>query len=123
RVSELTTLGATLDERGRVLLARMDAAEARFSGLEAHAAEAERLTQTTETVSSHLRESHRRAEEIKKTVTAITARCASVEGLAERSQTLRKEIEQRQGAVAEAGKDLERAAALREQSAASAQTL
>jgi chromosome segregation ATPase len=123
QMADLETLSGQMDERGRQLQARMDAAEQRFAGLAAHAEEAERLSMTVATVSSGLSDAGREADEIKKTVAAIEARAESVEALAEQTKTLRKELEQRQRALAETTKDLQQVSTLREEAAASAQQL
>ncbi len=122
-MADLGALSGKLDERGRQLQTRMEAAEQRFVGLAAHAEEAERLSMTVATVSSNLHEAERKTDEIGKTMAAIGARCESVEELAERTRGLRAELEQRQHAVTEATKDLQRASTSRKEAAASAQQL
>lgn len=123
RMGELATLGGTLDERGRELQGRMEAAEQRFVSLAAQAEEAERLGKSMAAVSSGLHQAGRDTEAIGKTVAALEARCESVEALAERTRALREEIEQRQRALAEATEGLKRASELRQEAAASAQDL
>lgn len=123
RVAELGTLGADLDERGRQLQARMDAAEQRFVGLAEHAEEADRIGQTVASLTSGVQAAARRAEAIGKTVAALESRCESVEGLAERTEALREQLDQRQHALAETSKTLQRASKLRQEAAASAQQL
>ena len=123
RMTELGTLGGNLDERGRQLLARMEAAEQRFLGLATQAEEAERMSRAITAVSSSLHEAGQKTSDIGRTVTAIEARCESVEELAERTRTLRQELEQRQHALDEAAKDLQRASGLRQEAAVSAQQL
>src|SRR5690606_21278838 len=56
RMAELGALGGSLDERGRDLQARVDAAEQRFVGLVAQAEEAERLGKAVASLSSGLME-------------------------------------------------------------------
>lgn len=123
RLAELGSLGATLDDRGRDLQARMDAAEQRFIGLSAHAEEAEHLGKSVAVLSAGLEEAEREVGEIVKSLAMVEARCESVDGLAERTRMLRHEIEQRQHALDEATRDLERASQLRQEAAASAQEL
>src|SRR3970282_2207357 len=112
-----------LDERGRELDARMEAAEQRFVGLAAQAEEAERLGKAMAGVTSGLKEAERDAADVGKAVAALEARCESVEGLAERPRALREELDQRQHALEEAAKDLQRSSKLRQEAAASAQQL
>jgi chromosome segregation ATPase len=123
QVAEIGALGADLDERGRQLQTRMDAAEQRFIALAAHAEEAERVSKTVASVSSSVREAARLAAATGKTVAASEARCGSVEGLAERTRALGEELDQRQHALEEAAKKLQRASKLRQEAAASAQQL
>jgi len=122
-MADFETLSGHIDERGQQLQARMEAAEKQFLGLAAHAEDAERMTMTVTTVASRLNEASREAEEVRKAVDAITERSESVEALAERTQTLRKEIEQRQHAVAQVTKDLAKATELRQEAADAAQHL
>jgi chromosome segregation ATPase len=123
QVAEIGALGADLDERGRQLRTRMDAAEQRFIALAAHAEEAERVSQTVASVASSVREATRLATVTGKTVAASEARCESVEGLAERTRALGEELDQRQLALDEAAKKLQRVSKLRQEAAASAQQL
>lgn len=123
QVAEIGALGADLDERGRQLRTRMDAAEQRFIALAARAEEAERVSQTVAGVVSSVREATRLATATGKTVAASEARCESVEGLAERTRALGAELEQREHALEEAAKKLQRVSKLRQEAAASAQQL
>ncbi len=120
---DLGALGGKLDERGRELHTRMEAAEQRFVALAAQAEEAERLSASIATVKSNVNEVKRKSGEIAKTIEAVGTRCDSVETLAERTRTLRAELEQRQHALAEAAKDLQRASTSRQEAEASAQEL
>ncbi|TMQ49348.1 MAG: hypothetical protein E6K73_10200 [Candidatus Eisenbacteria bacterium] len=123
RMAELGALGARLDEREKQLQTRMEAAEQRFVGLAARVEEAERLSTNIAVVSSDLMEAERKTGELGKAVSEIATRCESVEELAERTRALRPELDQRQHAVTEATKDLERASTLRKEAATSAQKL
>jgi chromosome segregation ATPase len=123
RMTDLEALGGRLDERGQKLHAQMEGAEQKFLGLAASAQEAERLTQSVAGVSSRLIESERKAEGIQKAVAATAQRCESVEELAEQTRALKPELDQRQHALKEATKDLQRASALRKDAATAAQQL
>ncbi len=123
RMADLGSLTARLEERDRQLQARMETAEQQLVGLSAHAADAERLNQTISTVSSHVSEAGRRADEVGKTVAAVAARCESVEALAERTRALGPELEQRHNAIREATENLEQASELRKEAADSAQQM
>jgi len=123
RMTDLGALGGTLDERGRQLQSRMEAAEQRFSRLSAQSDEADRLGKAMADVSARLQEAERQADEIGKTVAANESRCDSVETIAEKTRALRQEIEQRQHALEQAALDLRRASELRQEAAASAQQL
>jgi DNA repair exonuclease SbcCD ATPase subunit len=123
RMADLVVLGGKLDERGMELLARMEAAEQRFAGLEAHSEEADEMAKTVNEVSASLRGVEREASEIGKRLAALNGRCETVEKLAERSRKLREELEQRESALEEASKDLDRVSEAREEAAAVAQQL
>ena len=123
RVAEIGALGADLDERGRQLRTRMDAAEQRFIALGAHAEEADRVSKTVASIASSVNEAARQATATGKTVAAFEARCESVEGIAERTRALREELAQRQLALEEAARKLQRVSKLRQEAAASAQQL
>jgi len=70
-----------------------------------------------------VREAARLAAAAGKTVAASEARCESVEGLAERTRALGEELDQRQHALEEAAKKLQRVSKLRQEAAASAQQM
>jgi DNA repair exonuclease SbcCD ATPase subunit len=123
QVAEIGALGADLDERGRQLRTRMDAAEQRFVDLAAHAEEAERVSKTVAGVTSSVREAARQAAATGKAVAAAEARCESVEGIAESARALREELDQREHALEEAARKLQQASKLRQEAAASAQQL
>ena len=123
RMSDLGSLGSTLDERGRQLQGRMEAAEQSFVALNARAEEAERTSKAMAAMTAHLQDAQQRADEIGRMIASIEARCESVEGIAEQSRALRDELEQRQRALKDAASDLQRASRLREEAAASAQQL
>jgi DNA repair exonuclease SbcCD ATPase subunit len=123
RLTQLGTLGGNLDERGRQLMERMQAAEQRFAGLSAQAEEAGRTARVVAETSSGLGLAARGTEEVGRKVAALEARCESVETLAERTQALKKELDQRQNALESAKKDLQKASGLRQDAATSAQKL
>lgn len=123
RLTECAALSATLDERGLTLQERMDAAEQRFLHFASHAREADRISDTVARVAASVSEAVRQAETTGQSVAAIEARCAAVEDLAERTRTLKETIEQRQGALEAAARDLESASTLRQEAADAAQKL
>lgn len=123
RLTSLATQGGSLDERGRELAARMQAAEQRFTGLAAQAAEAERTARVVAESAASLTETVRGTDQVEERLAAAEARCASVEALAERTQTLQKELAQRQQTLQRAKQDLAEATSLRQQAAAAAQHL
>ncbi len=123
RLAELGALAARLDERAQQLHQRMETAEQRFVAFGTHSEEAERMGLTVSTVASTLNEAAKRTSEIEKTVATIVTRCEAVEELEERTRALRPELEQRQQALKEAAKDLQRATNLRKEAANSAQQL
>jgi chromosome segregation ATPase len=123
RLTDLESLNGQLDERGRELQARMEAAERQFAGLVAHAEEAERMTMTVASVSSELNRARRQSDEVKKAVATIMSRAESVEELAQQTRVLREEIVQQQHALAETAKQLEQTSAVRQETATSAQQL
>jgi len=123
RFTDLGSLAGRLDERDRHLQSRMEVAEQQLVALTARAEEAERLATAMGVVSSNMSEAERKADEIGKSVAAITARCESIEDLEERTRALRPELEQRQHALQEATQNLERASELRQEAATSAQKL
>jgi len=123
RLTAVEDTSQRLDERGSELASRMDAAEQRFQTLESHAEEADRLTKTIAHVSASLHKAGKEADGIKQTVAAVVTRVESVESIAEASQALKEELESRKRSVQETLKDLKRASALREETAAAAQQL
>ena len=123
RLTSLGTLGGQLDERGRQLLARMDAAEQRFEGLSSQSDEAARIAQVVAETSASLQEAARNADEARRHAAAAEARCESVETLAERTRTLQRELEQRHRSLEAAKQDLQQASALRQEAADSAHQL
>jgi len=123
RMADLGSLTARLEERDRQLQARMETAEQQLVGLSAHATEAERLSQSINTLTSNVSEAGRRAEDVGKTVATVAARCESVEALAERTRALGPELEQRHNAIREATENLEQASELRKDAADAAQQM
>ena len=123
RIADLESVGIQLDERGRELAARMEAAEKRFAGLEEHSDKAEHMTVIVGKVSASLSAAGSEAEEIKKTVVTIREKAESVEELAEQTRAMKAELDQRKNAIAESAKELKRAAALREEASTAAQQL
>lgn len=123
RAAELTAIASRLDERAHHLQVRMEAAEQRFVSLSTQAEEAERLGNTIGAVNAGVLDSERRATEIARLVEGIAARSESVETLGERIQTLKAELDQRQRALAESAKELQRASQLRQDAASTAQEL
>jgi chromosome segregation ATPase len=123
RVTDLGALGSNLDERGRQLQTRMEAAEQSFVGLVARADEAERTSKTISGMAANLQQAQQRADEIERLVETIGTRCDSVEEIAEQSRALKQELEQRQHTLKDAAKELHTASALRQEAAAAAQKL
>jgi DNA repair exonuclease SbcCD ATPase subunit len=123
RLTNLGTVSANLDERGRQLLQRMESAEQRFTGLSSQAEEAERTRKIVAETASSLHAAEKDAAEVRKLVADVESRCESVENLAERTRVLKKELDQRQQALESAKKDLQQASGLRQTAAASAQQL
>lgn len=123
RLSDLAGLGSTLDERTQGLVSRADAAERQFVSLSSQAEETERLARTISGVVSSVEQAERGVTNVGKAVASVEERFGHIEGLAERMRTLRQEVEQRQRALDEGAKDLERASALRQEAAAAAHEL
>ena len=123
RLTEMATDAGNLDERGRDLMARMEAAEQRFVGLSSHAEEADALAGTIAEVTRGVRAAEQKTNAIRDSVREISERSKSVEALAESSEHLRAEIEQRHGAVTEAAAKLTEASALRQAAAEAVQQL
>ena len=123
RMVDLGALGSNLDERGRKLQTRIQAAEQSFVALTARADEAERTAMSVANTASDVQQAHQRATEVEKMVASIETRCESVEAIAEQSQALHKELQHRQHVLKDTAKDLERASKLRQEAAAAAQQL
>ena len=123
KLAELNALSARIDERGQLLMQRMEAAEQRFVSLGEQAGAAEEVADTITNVHARVEEARSQANDLHKTVASLHERCESVETIAGETQMLRKEIAQRQRALAEAAKDLKRSSALREQAATAASRL
>ena len=123
QISETGSLGASLEERSRQLQSRMETAEQQFGELGAQAEEAQRLSQTVADVTAQVTEAARRGDEIRKAVEVIGDRCETVEALAEKTRSLRDEIDQRQNSLEETAKKLKTATQLRQEATTSAQKL
>lgn len=123
RLAELGSQSSQLNERGQQLLARMEAAEQRFVSLGSHAADAERVANTIAGVVSSVTDSSQKLDGLVKSVHEVTARCASVETLAERTQAMKQELDQRQAALEEAATRLQQASKLRKETASAVQQL
>jgi chromosome segregation ATPase len=123
RLGEFGALAGTLDERGRALISRMDAAEQRFVQFASHAEEAERIGGTVTEVVAGIKSAEHRTEVITKSVKALEARCASVEELADRSRKLHEEMTQQASTLEASAKELNRASKLREQASTTAAEL
>ena len=83
--------------------------------------EAGRLGTSMSTVSGGLSEAERKAEELRRSVASIAARCETVEDLEERTRALGPELDQRHHALKQATEDLQQATELRKEAASSAQ--
>ncbi len=94
-LAEVESVSGALDERGRSLTARMEAAEQRFTHLAEQAEEADRIAHTIASVQTSVHDAERRGEKVSKQVASIEQRAESVETLAEATRTLREEIVQR----------------------------
>jgi chromosome segregation ATPase len=123
RLTEVRAVSAALEERGRGLQEQMEAAELRLVKLVEYAGEADRLTQVMGAVSLGLQEAERDAGAVTRRVEAAEERCDSVETLAERMRALREELDQRQHALEESARDLQRVSELRREAAAAVQQL
>ena len=123
RLAEVGSLATMLDERGQQLLARMNAAEERFVRLAGHAEDADRTRHTIAEVTTRVTAAVQQVKEIGESVAAAGTRCQSIEELAEQSQSLRAELEQRQTALQEAARNLEQATVSRQEAATAAQEL
>lgn len=123
RLAEAGALGAQLDDRGRQLQSRMEAAEQRFLSLNERSEEAAQISLTVDDVTASVQETSRKVESLGQLVASFEDRCLSVEEIAGRTQSLREEIEQRQMALEDAAKKLAMASKLRQESATAAQEL
>lgn len=123
RMSEIGSLTARIDDRGQQLAERMDAAEQRFASLGHEAATAEQVAGTIAGVNAKVEQAALQADDVQKTVRSLVERCESVEAIAAETKALRKEIEQRQRALAEAAKELKQTSALRQEAADAASQL
>ncbi len=123
RLTEVSSLGAQLEERSRGLLARMEGADEQFRTVAAHAEEAARIEKLVPATVAGVERSERRVAEVEAVVGSLEARAHNLDGVAERTRALAQELELRQGALDQATEHLERVSQLREQAAAAAQEL
>lgn len=123
RLAEAGAASSEAAERGRQMAERMEAVETRFQALSDHSEEAERLSKTIANVSSGVAKAVQQSESIGKAIATFEKRCGSVEELAERTEALRVELDQRQKSLDEAAKNLQRATQLRQESGAAAEKL
>ncbi|MEO5989819.1 MAG: hypothetical protein ABIU54_14775 [Candidatus Eisenbacteria bacterium] len=123
RLAELGAASGQLAGKGQDLQARMDAAEQRFVAFATHAEEADRLAQSIATVTSQLQKAEQTTRQVNKKVSAAESRCESVEAMAQQTQALKAEIDQRQESLAEAHQNLQKASDVRQQAAESAEQL
>jgi len=123
RMLALGSLGGKLEERGKQLQTGMETAEQKLAELTSRTEEIDRLNMAMAKMSSDVAEAERKTAGVVKAVDAVSARCESVEALAENTRALKPELDQRHQAVIEAGKELQKAHALRKESSTSAQHL
>jgi DNA repair exonuclease SbcCD ATPase subunit len=123
RLGDLGTLGAELKERAEGLKARMEGAEGRFGQLAARADEASKVSDTIADVAASVTAAERRLDAVDGSVRALETRTTQLDELEERIRMLGQELEQRQGALDKATEHLNRASALRQESAETAQKL
>ena len=123
RVSDLTAAAAQLDQRTGGLLTRVDATDAQFQALIAHAEEAARIEKLVPTVVGTVERAERRMTQMDAAVTELERRAQNLEGLAEQTRALGQELQLRQAALNSATEHLERASQLRAEAASIAQQL
>jgi len=123
RLSDLTAAAAQLDERTGGLTARMDTADRQFQAVTAHATEAARIEKLVPTVIGTVEGAERRMTQMDAAVKALETRAQRLEGLAEETRALGRELELRRTALDSATEHLERAAELRAEAATIAQQL
>src|SRR2546425_1249229 len=123
RVSDLTAAAAQLDQRTGGLLTRVDATDAQFQALIAHAEEAARIEKLVPTVVGTVERAERRMTQMDAAVTELERRAQNLEGLAEQTRALGQELQLRQAALTSATEHLERASQLRAEAASIAQQL
>ena len=123
RLSDLTATAAQLDERTGGLTARMDTADQQFQAVTAHATEAARIEKLVPTVIGTVEGAERRMTQMDAAVKALETRAQRLEGLAEETRALGRELELRRTALDSATEHLERASELRAEAATIAQQL
>jgi DNA repair exonuclease SbcCD ATPase subunit len=123
RLSDLTATAAQLDERTSGLRARMDSADQQFQAVTAHATEAARIEKLVPTVIGTVEGAERRMTQMDAAVRALEARAQSLEGLAEETRALARDLELRRTALDSATEHLERASELRAEAATIARQL
>src|SRR3989442_4490628 len=123
RLSDLRADAAQLDQRTGGLLTRVDATDAQFQALIAHAEEAARIEKLVPTVVGTVERAERRMTQMDAAVTELERRAQNLEGLAEQTRALGQELQLRQAALNSATEHLERASQLRAEAASIAQQL
>ena len=123
RLIELGALSTELKDRAEGLRVRMDGAEGRFTQIAGQAEAAHRVAETIGSVTESVGAAERRLLSVDGSVRALEGRTAQLDELEERIRVLGQELEQRQGALDKATEHLNRASALRQESAEMAQRL
>lgn len=123
RLAELGSLSTELKDRTDGLRARMDGAETRFTQLARHADEAQRVSDAIGGVIASVAGVEQRIGVVDDSVHALEARAQEFNDFEQRIRLLGQELEQRRGALDKAMEHLNRASALRQESADTAHRL
>jgi chromosome segregation ATPase len=123
RLGELGSLASEIEARSTGLQARMETVESQFGSLCGQAEEAERVSEQMSTVATAVERADKRLTEVAKVIFSLENRSEDLQNLSERARFLGRQLDQRQVALEKAMEHLERASAMRQESAADVQRL
>ncbi|HXI21514.1 MAG TPA: hypothetical protein VNH46_10535 [Gemmatimonadales bacterium] len=123
KLTEASSLGASLEERARGLHQRLEAAEDHLGRLTPRLDEVSRAGSQLVALGAEVRDMEERVRTVQGSVTGVEQRTEQFAALAARMTDLTREIDQRQTALQRASEHLDRAVTLRQEAAEAAEKL
>jgi len=122
-LSNLTALGAQLDERSKGLVVRMDVADGRLTSLSARASEAAAVEASVTATAAAVSDLEQRSEALGSSLEALESQSRDLAEMSANVEQLRIELDQRQQTLEKTAEHLEKSSELRREAAATAQDL